>query len=93
MHGLPLQRKTIRRWYNPPADTFKIITTALYYNVILRRVRVTTVVVENIIYSKCAFVALVTQHAKSIGRVIQDDSVARGPKLLSIKNYVIEIMT
>ena len=24
---------------------------------------------------------------------IQDDSVARGPKLLSIKNYVIEIMT
>ena len=26
-------------------------------------------------------------------RVIQGDSVARGPKLLSIKNYVIEIMT
>jgi len=25
--------------------------------------------------------------------VIQGDSVARGPKLLSIKNYVIEIMT
>ena len=24
---------------------------------------------------------------------IQDDSVARDPKLLSIKNYVIEIMT
>ena len=24
---------------------------------------------------------------------LQDDSVARGPKLLSIKNYVIEIMT
>ena len=25
--------------------------------------------------------------------IIQGDSVARGPKLLSIKNYVIEIMT
>ena len=25
--------------------------------------------------------------------VIQGDSVARGPKLLSIRNYVIEIMT
>jgi len=25
--------------------------------------------------------------------VVQGDSVARGPKLLSIKNYVIEIMT
>jgi len=25
--------------------------------------------------------------------VIQVDSVARGPKLLSIKNYIIEIMT
>jgi len=25
--------------------------------------------------------------------VIQGDSVARGPKLLSIKNYLIEIMT
>jgi len=26
-------------------------------------------------------------------RLIQGDSLARGPKLLSIKNYVIEIMT
>jgi len=25
--------------------------------------------------------------------IVQGDSVARGPKLLSIKNYVIEIMT
>ena len=25
--------------------------------------------------------------------IIQGDAVARGPKLLSIKNYVIEIMT
>ena len=25
--------------------------------------------------------------------VVQGDSVARGPKLLSVKNYVIEIMT
>ena len=25
--------------------------------------------------------------------IIQSDSAARGPKLLSIKNYVIEIMT
>ena len=25
--------------------------------------------------------------------IIQGDSVAKGPKLLSIKNYVIEIMT
>ena len=30
------------------------------------------------------------QHRRCI---IQSDSVARGPKLLSIKNYVIEIMT
>ena len=33
-------------------------------------------------------VATVTDHV-----YIQGDSVARGPKLLSIKNYVIEIMT
>ena len=28
-----------------------------------------------------------------IGTEIQGDSLARGPKLLSIKNYAIEIMT
>ena len=29
----------------------------------------------------------------AVGADIQGDSVARGPKLLSIKNYVVEIMT
>ena len=28
----------------------------------------------------------------SVASIIQGDSLARGPKLLSIKNYVIEIM-
>ena len=32
-------------------------------------------------------------HMCNLHNKIQDDSVARGPKLLSIKNYVIEIMT
>ena len=34
----------------------------------------------------------VAQHGV-IGRLIQGDSVTRGPKLLSIENYVIEIIT
>jgi len=29
----------------------------------------------------------------NVYRIIQGDSLARGPKLLSIQNYVIEIMT
>ena len=35
----------------------------------------------------------VSASVQSSWREIQGDSVARGPKLLSIKNYVIEIMT
>ena len=34
-----------------------------------------------------------TNVKKNSFNVIQGDSVARGPKLLYIKNYVIEIMT
>jgi hypothetical protein len=43
------------------------------YNVILARVRVTTVAVEkqlSITYSECVSVALVTQHAKRTHRII-----------------------
>ena len=32
-------------------------------------------------------------HNKGLYIIIQSDSLARGPKLLSIKNYIIEIMT
>jgi len=41
-------------------------------NVILRSVRATTIAVEKqyfIIYSECAFVALVTQHAMRMGHI------------------------
>jgi hypothetical protein len=31
--------------------------------------------------------------ARMVAKIIQDDSLARGPKLLSIKKYVIEIMS
>jgi len=34
-----------------------------------------------------------SQHQNPCLSIIQGDSVARGPKLLSIKNYVIEIIT
>jgi len=37
--------------------------------------------------------AVVTDGCFYYIEVVQGDSVARGPKLLSIKNYVIEIMT
>ena len=38
------------------------------------------------------YIAVLTELHNKNG-YIQSDSVARGPKLLSIKNYVIEIMT
>jgi hypothetical protein len=40
------------------------------YNRILRRVRVSIVVMESITYSECVYVALVIQHAKRMRRVI-----------------------
>jgi len=44
--------------------------------------------------TRVASVRLLNDETRSVNTVdIQGDSVARGPKLLSIKNYVIEIMT
>ena len=43
--------------------------------------------------SFCSYCTIRISISKTLKFVIQGDSVARRPKLLSIKNYVIEIMT
>jgi hypothetical protein len=46
-----------------------------------------------IYYCNSAYLYTVVNGAVNSSDYIQSDSVARDPKLLSIRNYVIEIMT
>jgi hypothetical protein len=49
---------------------------------------------ENCCTASCRLTLSVDTCGEIVGcALIQDDSLARGPKLLSIKHYVIEIMT
>jgi len=86
-HGIPKQfagekKKRFSKQCNRAQSCQQVIRCV--WVVRLRRTTVIGVLCEN-----CVLINVTTTTTTTL----QDDSVARGPKLLSIKNYVIEIMT